>query len=401
MQARIERLHEMQAKEQSPRWFDSPGGLPTGKVKIDQRFIVTPPPGLEIGYVPVSIYTKLRDKPDDCEVVEGEHVSEPNPLPEDYIVSPDWWGSDYGRDAQQCYPTIFSGPTYDVPGTLYLSKRDGSGDKYAYKIPKREEVGDFVPVASYDAEQCSRDGSGGSNPAPTPAPTTGVGVGACFSESSTVEVRNKGNVSIKELRIGDQVLVSADMYEPVYSFGHYHQTVEAQFLKILTSSSMPPLEITKDHMLFVNGRPVPASLVKVGDQLSLTEPGKTVTVEGIEAVSRKGAYAPFTPSGTIAVNGILASTFVAFQNSEYLSIGGIRTPIQFQWVAQAFETPHRTFCSFASTWCEQELYSSSGISLWVYLPLKITEFAFAHGKSLAATLLLIPLLLRLRGSSKK
>jgi len=400
MQARIERLHEMQAKEQSPRWFDAPGALPIGKVKIDQGFIVTPPPGLEIGYVPVSIYTKLRHKPDDCEVVEGEYSSEPNPLPENYFVEPIWWRIDHSRDPQQCYPTNFSGDTYDVPGTLYLSKRDGSGDKYPYTIPKREEVGNFVPI-DYDSDQCPRDGFGGLNPtpAPTPVPTPPTGF-ACFSESSTVEVRDKGIVSMKELQIGDQVLVSADTYEPIYSFGHYHKTIETQFLKILTTSSMSPLEITKDHMLFVNGRPVPASLVKFGDQLSLPDPGTTVTVEGIEAVSRKGAYAPFTPSGTIAVNGILASTFVAFQESEYLSIGGLRTPISFQWVAHTFETPHRTFCSFASTWCERELYSSTGISLWVYLPLHITEFAFAYGKPLAASLLLIRLVFRLRDSSK-
>lgn len=164
MQARIERLHEMQSKEQSPSWFEPPAGLPTNKVKIDQGFIVSPPLGMEFGYVPVSVYSKLREKPDDCDVVVGDYESEPNPVPSDYF-SDDLWGSGYQRYPETCAPTDFSGDTYTVPGVLYFSKRDGSGEKYAYRVPMRDEVSNFVPKA-YAASQCAKGpgGSTGSDP---------------------------------------------------------------------------------------------------------------------------------------------------------------------------------------------------------------------------------------------
>ena len=96
MQARIERLHEMQAKEDKPRWFEPPTDLPAERARIDQGFLVTPPLGLEVGYVPVSVYSKLREKPSNCDVVEGDLKEEPDPLPANYFTTPDFtfWLSD-------------------------------------------------------------------------------------------------------------------------------------------------------------------------------------------------------------------------------------------------------------------------------------------------------------------
>jgi hypothetical protein len=174
---------------------------------------------------------------------------------------------------------------------------------------------------------------------------------------------------MKELKIGDLVLTSASTYEAVYSFGHYHPKLEANFLKITTSSPFSkPLEISEQHMLFVNGRAIPASLVRIGDLLSLATPktSSTVRVERkIGTVVRQGVYAPFTPSGTLVVNKILASTFVAFQVSDVVMLGGgrIRTPLTFQWLAHTFESLHRTICSVAPRVCQRERYSSNGVSL--------------------------------------
>ena len=398
MQARIERLHEMQAKEDKPRWFEPPTELPAERVTIDQGFLVTPPLGLEVGYVPVSVYSKLREKPFNCDVVEGELQEEPSPLPENYFTTPDWFGSGYDRYPETCALTDFSGDTFDIPGTIYLSTLNGSGDKYPWKVPKRAEVVIFVPKAYKDL-QCAV--GSGPNPSPTPDPTNApasTGGGFCFSEYDTVQVNNKGTIPMKELRIGDLVLTSSNIYEAVYSFGHYNPELETEFIRITTSSSCSkPLEISKQHMLFVKGKAIPASLVKEGDLLSMTTPSSssTVRVEKVGTVLRKGVYAPFTASGTIVVNGVLASTFIAFQDSDVVMLGGrIRTPLTFQWLAHMFESPHRTICSVAPKWCQREQYSSTGISLWVYVPFKVTEWSFANFPVLSTVALLLPTTIR-------
>jgi hypothetical protein len=152
-------------------------------------------------------------------------------------------------------------------------------------------------------------------------------------------------------------------------------------------------------MLFVNGRAIPASLVRIGDLLSLATPktSSTVRVEKkIGTVVRQGVYAPFTPSGTLVVNKMLASTFVAFQVSDVVMLGGgrIRTPLTFPWLAHTFESLHRTICSVAPRVCQRERYSSNGVSLWVYLPFKVTEWVFANFPMLSAVaLVLFPTLL--------
>ena len=170
---------------------------------------------------------------------------------------------------------------------------------------------------------------------------------------------------MKKLKLGDMVKTSADhdTFEAVYSFGHWNATSQGDFLQIKTSTTS--LELSKDHMLFVGGRSMPASMVKVGDKLD-----DDTVVEHIFNVVRKGAFAPFTSSGTILVNGIKASTYVSFQDSPVVKIGSFETPLTYQWAAHAFEFPHRLYCNYFCQ-CLTEEYNEHGISIWVAQPHKM------------------------------
>ena len=173
---------------------------------------------------------------------------------------------------------------------------------------------------------------------------------------------------MSDIKLGDKVLVQGGKYETVYSFGHLDRQVEATYLQFVTARLV--LEISKDHMVFVEGgRSVPASIVKVGEKLLLTN-GNVETVNAIRSVRKQGAYAPFTASGTVAVNGVVASSFIAFQDSETLKIGDIDTTLSFQFLARTFETPHRMWCQYVSA-CTEEKYTVEGVSLWVDLPHKL------------------------------
>jgi len=202
--------------------------------------------------------------------------------------------------------------------------------------------------------------------APTKAPAT-VG-GFCFPADATCQVQGQGQVRMSDIKLGDKVLVQGGKYETVYSFGHRARQVQATYLQFAMAGLV--LDISKDHMVFVEGgRSIPAAIVKVGDKLLLAD-GNVETVTAIRTVQKQGAYAPFTASGTVAVNGVVASSFIAFQESETLKIGDMDTTVSFQFLARTFETPHRMWCEYVSA-CTEETYTVEGVSLWVDLPHKL------------------------------
>jgi hypothetical protein len=67
---------------------------------------------------------------------------------------------------------------------------------------------------------------------------------------------------MKDIKLGDKILVQGGKYETVYSFGHRHESTHTKNLNIATTART--LLISKDHMFFTEGgRIVPASNVKV------------------------------------------------------------------------------------------------------------------------------------------
>lgn len=209
-----------------------------------------------------------------------------------------------------------------------------------------------------------------SSPTPAPASTaTPTGGFGCFPGDAFVQEKSKGMVQMKSLELGDQVLVSRGRFETIYSFGHKDAEISMDFIRLRTSTL--DLETTKEHMLFVaDGRVIPASMVKVGDKLVLAN-NQAEVVLSTSATIRKGAFAPFTPSGSIVVNGVKASTFIALQETEHLTISGVSTHLSYHRLAHIFESPHRLWCSINS--CDSETYIE-GISTWVYHPHKVARW---------------------------
>jgi len=205
-------------------------------------------------------------------------------------------------------------------------------------------------------------------PTATPAPApSGGGGGFCFSGNTIVDVLGKGPTSISNLHIGDQVKTNNNKYDTVYSFGHHNPNQVGEFLQI-TTTNKSVIEMSKDHLLLVSdGRYIPASALTVGYQLVTVDHASAV-INKIKTVQRKGLYAPFTMSGTIAIgdDNIIASSFVTLQeNQDMVTIFNVPI-ISAHTMAYLFESLHRmTYHSFGN---KEESYSSDGISNWVEEP---------------------------------
>jgi len=206
---------------------------------------------------------------------------------------------------------------------------------------------------------------------PTAQPTEPFEV--CFSGLTTVELEDGSFAQMKDLRIGDHVLVSRGKYEPIYGFGHFDTSMnKVDFFRIRTSTSSN-LEISPNHLVFKEGNEVvSASNLVVGDRV-LMGSGLAEEVVLIQTVLRAGAFAPFTPSGTIVTSGIQSSCFATVQNgsAKVLLGGGIELPLTYHQLGLVFESPHRLICRLFT--CSDK-YNEEGMSLWVETPLKGLEW---------------------------
>ncbi|MEC8022872.1 MAG: hypothetical protein VX223_02995, partial [Myxococcota bacterium] len=150
MQARIERLHEAQSNGGlAAQWFDAPQGaedLPAAKVSIDPALLLTPPQGLEKGFVPISIYERKRTMPENCEVIVGSTTSEPHPLPAGYYEGYAWDGGWYDREI--CPANSESNGTFSYPGRVYPYAPDNDQTERAgYDIPTRDTISQMLSPA--------------------------------------------------------------------------------------------------------------------------------------------------------------------------------------------------------------------------------------------------------------
>lgn len=204
----------------------------------------------------------------------------------------------------------------------------------------------------------------------------------CFSGASTVQVKDQGIKRMDELKIGEEVLVqekSGWKFSKVYSFGHWDSSATIEYLQFWTNGTddFNGAEISAGHLAYVipfddARRKVtvrPAGAIRIGDSL-VTSRGDAVYVNDIRIVWRSGAYAPFTESGDIVVNGIVASTYVSLPPSwqQKLSFA------QQHWIQHAAYAPYRLLCGWIG--CEAESHDeATGFSKAVSIGIAILNWA--------------------------
>ncbi|KAK7241062.1 hypothetical protein SO694_00053039 [Aureococcus anophagefferens] len=114
---------------------------------------------------------------------------------------------------------------------------------------------------------------------------------------------------MRDLRLGDAVLDGAGGFSPVYFFSHADAAVAAPFVRLELATSGATLTLSPDHYVDVRGAPVYAKDVRVGDALARWTGVDFVAdvVANATNVVAEGLYNPYTLSGTIVVDGVLAS----------------------------------------------------------------------------------------------
>jgi hypothetical protein len=199
---------------------------------------------------------------------------------------------------------------------------------------------------------------------------------------------------MEDLQQGDHVLTGSNTYQPVYAFGHYKADVPANFIQLTTSAST--LEMTGQHLVYVADKvnPVRADSIKVGDILrSASDADATVTK--ISNIQRKGVYAPMTPSGSVVVDGIVASSYVSLQSNakEFVEFqGGISTGVSQHDYVHLGLSPFRLVCmGISSSLCAS--YNEDGMPHYAAFAVKLNEWAHAQNVVLQALTLLAVILL--------
>jgi hypothetical protein len=219
----------------------------------------------------------------------------------------------------------------------------------------------------------------------------------CFSGISTVDVLGKGRTFMKDLQVGDEILTRENQYQPVYGFAHLDKDSKADFLRIETSiPEEAPLEISGNHLLFVQGKanPVRADSIKVGDVLQTGVEGESATITKIATVLRDGIYAPLTPDGELLVNGIKASAYASIQAPnavEYFMFGqGVSSGLSQQMLSHMAMSPFRMMCmGISSKLCQS--FNEDGIPHYASFMLKIQQWVEAQGLNFVVHRFLIAL----------
>ena len=140
----------------------------------------------------------------------------------------------------------------------------------------------------------------------------GGGGGDCFSADDTINVQGRGIVAMKDLAVGDTVMVAPSKFERVYAFGHFNPAEKfKKFIQIHYSSPEKKghIEMTNNHLLYIEKESHTWTAVKAGD----VKVGDVIRVLGSELISGQvtkvffsindGVYMPLTESGDIIVNG--------------------------------------------------------------------------------------------------
>jgi len=145
---------------------------------------------------------------------------------------------------------------------------------------------------------------------------------SCFSPNSGVETPN-GVIPMSDLRAGDSVRVGPNSFSEVVGFIHRDLTEASDFIVFNNI-----FEVSAYHLIETNIGYKHAANVELGMFLNTVD--GEVEVESIGTVTRTGYISPLTKSGTIAVDGFLASNYA-------------HVPENLHWLADLMMYPRKCF----------------------------------------------------------
>ncbi|XP_059168433.1 sonic hedgehog protein-like [Physella acuta] len=140
----------------------------------------------------------------------------------------------------------------------------------------------------------------------------------CFPKGSSVLLENGRKELVENLSPGMKVLAfdkkKGFVYDEIYMFGHKQGNAVSKFVVVHTESHQ--ITISPEHLILCKKNDtesfVTAKTVSLGDEiLTKSELGFVwSSVADVTYRVDRGLYAPFTRSGTIVVDGVVASCYI-------------------------------------------------------------------------------------------
>jgi len=164
------------------------------------------------------------------------------------------------------------------------------------------------------------------------SPLSDLPGGACFPGDASASVQGRGAVPLANLAAGDPVLVQRSSgelaYEPLVGFLHATKG-SSRFLAVEHMGG--ELRASANHLIFVaDGTTKLASELQAGDALlaldAKSEKAAPSTVLSVRTVSGEaGMIAPLTMTGSIVVDGAVASAYATHSPSAPIPHGALHT----------------------------------------------------------------------------
>jgi len=205
--------------------------------------------------------------------------------------------------------------------------------------------------------------------------TVGKPSSSCFSGPSQILLEDGNFKALSDISIGDQVLINKDnTYEPIIGFIHAKHEDFFEFLAIAVRSTMynvsSTILVSANHLIFDfdSGDARFAGKFHVGDRVQLIHNSQIVSGEiiRVELTKQQGFYAPLTKSGTIVVNGVLASNYATVSNHAlahqvmsiyrlWISLVGASTPNEhIPWLLKTMISMEKMI-----QWCSGQLLTGT------------------------------------------
>lgn len=223
---------------------------------------------------------------------------------------------------------------------------------------------------------------------------------SCFPGHAVVQVLGRGRTYISDLKVGDHVLAYGPAggmsYEPVLAFLHAmagDSTKHHSFIEVIHACG--DFSASSNHIVFIiRHGSLEDKLVgdlEIGDQLlSRKKDDKDKLDNSLESCpvlriqpkyGHNGMYAPLTPTGTILVDDVVASTYASAQGSKFSHSfmhavffpvrayhnSGLSSLLASSWVSSCSRGPTPWFCQGSGT------LSSEGMDEMHPLPYLFSE----------------------------